>query len=342
MNESNVRIIINDLLKKSEWILPGSDGVVNVDTEVQNQSGIADYILKDKSDFPLCVIEAKKEMISPLIGKEQARGYANSLNCRFVILSNGVTHYFWDIEKGSPNVIDVYPTQEQLLLRKENFNPQRDNTEEIDEGYIANTQYPNYKSNPDYNNADKKDDFIKNNKLRLLRYYQLNALKAVENAVADGKERFLLEMATGTGKTLTSSAIIKMFLRLYGVKRVLFLVDRLELETQAQKEFDEVLKNDFRTVVWKENQSDWIKAEIVVSTVQSFISKNKYRKIFKPNHFDLVISDEAHRSLGARSRRVFEYFIGFKLGLTATPKDYLKSINIDEISESDPRQLEKD
>ena len=63
MNESNVRIIINELLKKSDWILPGSDGVVNVDTEVQNQSGIADYILKDKSDFPLCVIEAKKEMI---------------------------------------------------------------------------------------------------------------------------------------------------------------------------------------------------------------------------------------------------------------------------------------
>ena len=148
-------------------------------------------------------------------------------------------------------------------------------------------------------------------------------------------------MATGTGKTLTSSALIKMFLRLYKVKRVLFLVDRLELETQAQKEFDEVLKNDFRTVVWKENQSDWTKAEIVVSTVQSFVSRNKYRKVFRPDHFDLVISDEAHRSLGARSRKVFEYFIGFKLGLTATPKDYLKSVDVEGISSSDPRQLEK-
>ena len=96
-------------------------------------------------------------------------------------------------------------------------------------------------------------------------------------------------MATGTGKTLTSSAIIKTFLRLYNVKRVLFLVDRLELETQAQKEFDEVLKNDFRTVIWKENQSDWTKAEIVISTVQSFVSQNKYRKVFRPDHFDLVI-----------------------------------------------------
>ena len=115
-------------------------------------------------------------------------------------------------------------------------------------------------------------------------------------------------MATGTGKTLTSSAIIKMFLRLYKVKRVLFLVDRIELESQAQKEFDEVLKNDYRTVIWKENQSDWTKAEIVISTVQSFVSRNKYRKVFRPDHFDLVISDEAHRSLGARSRKVFEYF----------------------------------
>ena len=148
-------------------------------------------------------------------------------------------------------------------------------------------------------------------------------------------------MATGTGKTLISSAIIKMFIRLYDVKRVLFLVDRLELESQAQKEFHEVLKNDFRTVVWKENQSDWTKAEIIVSTVQSFISNNKYRKLFRPDHFDLVISDEAHRSLGARSRKVFEYFIGFKLGLTATPKDYLKSLDLGDIAETDPRQLEK-
>ena len=69
--------------------------------------------------------------------------------------------------------------------------------------------------------------------------------------------------------------------------------------------------------------------------------KNKYRKLFRPDHFDLVISDEAHRSLGARSRKVFEYFIGFKLGLTATPKDYLKSVDVEDISSSDPRQLEK-
>ncbi len=341
MTEANARIIIDKLLRDSDWILSGDDGEVNVETEIQNQAGFADYVLKDKSDFPICIIEAKKQLVSPLVGKEQARGYAESLNCRFVILSNGVSHYFWDIEQGSPSVIDIFPSLEQLELRKTNFNPPRKEVEEIDIGYIAQTQLPKFEQNPDYINEKKRDEFVRNNKLRILRDYQLSAVKAVQSDIAEGKDRFLLEMATGTGKTLTSSAIIKMFLRLYRVKRVLFLVDRLELESQAQKEFEEVLKNDFRTVVWKENQSDWTRAEIVISTVQSFVSQNKYRKLFRPDHFDLVISDEAHRSLGARSRKVFEYFIGFKLGLTATPKDYLKSVDIENIAGSDPRQLEK-
>ena len=341
MSEANARIIIDKLLRESGWILSGDDGIANVDTEMQNQAGFADYVLKDSCDFPLCVIEAKKELVSPLVGKEQARGYAKSLNCRFVILSNSVSHYFWDIEQGSPTVIGIFPSQEQLELRKMNFNPPRQEVEEIDFGYIAQTRFPKFEQHPDFLDERKREDFLRNNKLRLLRDYQLKAVGAIQSSVAEGKDRFLLEMATGTGKTLTSSAIIKMFLRLYNVTRVLFLVDRIELETQAQKEFDEVLKNDFRTVIWKENQSDWTKAEIVVSTVQSFVSRNKYRKVFRPDHFDLVISDEAHRSLGARSRRVFEYFIGFKLGLTATPKDYLKSVDIEGIAESDPRQLEK-
>lgn len=340
MSEANSRIIIDRLLRESGWVLSGDTGVVNVETETHTRSGFADYVLKDRSDFPLCIIEAKKELVSPLSGKEQARGYAESLNCRFVILSNGVSHYFWDIEQGSPAVVDGFPSQEQLELRKTSFNPPRHETEEIGNDYIAQTQFPKFEQHPDYQDEAKRDEFLRSNKLRLLRDYQLSAVRAVQNGIAEGEDRFLLEMATGTGKTLTSSAIIKMFLRLYDVKRVLFLVDRIELETQAQKEFDEVLKNDFRTVVWKENRSDWTKAEIVVSTVQSFLSRNKYRKVFRPDHFDLVISDEAHRSLGARSRKVFEYFIGFKLGLTATPRDYLKSVDIEGIAGSDPRQLE--
>lgn len=341
MKESTARILIDKLLRESDWILPGDSGRINVETELLNKAGIADYTLKNSAGFPICVIEAKREIVSPLTGKEQARGYANSLGCRFVILSNGVSHYLWDLEQGSPTIIHQFPSQEQLELRKDHFNPPRAELEDINNDYIAITQFPIFAKHPDYINEAKRETFVKEHKLRLLRDYQLEAVLSVQNSIASGNDRFLLEMATGTGKTLTSSAIIKMFLRLYKVKRVLFLVDRIELETQAQKEFVEVLKNDFWTVIWKENKNDWISAEIVVSTVQSFVSRNKYRKIFKPNDFDLVISDEAHRSLGARSRKVFEYFIGFKLGLTATPRDYLKSVDMDKISTTDPRQLEK-
>ncbi len=341
MSEADSRIIIDKLLREAEWILPGDQGNINVKTEKTNKSGRADYVLFDSSNFPLCIIEAKKELKSPLNGKEQARDYAQSLNCRFIILSNGFKHYFWDINEGNPTVINSFYSQEQLELWKASFNPPRNESEEIDNFYIAKSQLPNFLQNPDYIDETKRTSFLKENKLRILREYQLGAVKAVQKDIREGKDRFLLEMATGTGKTLTSSAIIKMFLRLYDVKRVLFLVDRIELETQAQKEFDEVLKNDFKSVIWKENKSDWERAEIVISTVQSFVNRNKYRKVFRPNDFDLVISDEAHRSLGARSRKVFEYFIGFKLGLTATPRDYLKSVDIEEIEINNPKQLER-
>ena len=148
-------------------------------------------------------------------------------------------------------------------------------------------------------------------------------------------------MATGTGKTLTSAAVIKLFLRTGNARRVLFLVDRLELEDQADKAFKEYLRNDYKCSIYKENRDDWRKSEIVVSTVQSFLFKNKYKRLFAPTDFDLVISDEAHRSIGGNSRAVFEYFIGYKLGLTATPKDYLKKIDAEQLGEKDPRELER-
>lgn len=132
-----------------------------------------------------------------------------------------------------------------------------------------------------------------------------------------------------------------MFLRTGNAKRALFLVDRLELETQAWRRFIQFLKNDFVTVIYKENRDDWRKAEIVVSTVQSLQFNNKYRRLFSPTDFDLLISDEAHRSIGGNSRSVFEYFIGYKPGLTATPKDYIKKIDPARISVRDPREWER-
>ncbi|MCY7348592.1 MAG: DEAD/DEAH box helicase family protein, partial [Pyrinomonadaceae bacterium] len=203
-------------------------------------------------------------------------------------------------------------------------------------------QKPDYANDPRFRSeGEQKRSFIEENKLRFLRPYQVRAMSAVQKQIADGKDRFLFEMATGTGKTLTSAAVIKMFLKSGNVKRVLFLVDRLELEDQAAKAFKEYLKNDFRTVIYKENRGDWRNAEIVVSTVQSLLTKNKYKRQFKPDDFQLIISDEAHCSIGGNSRAVFEYFIGYKLGLTATPKNYLKRIDAAQLNQSDPRELER-
>ena len=174
-----------------------------------------------------------------------------------------------------------------------------------------------------------------------MRPYQLRAVHALQHAVRDGKDRFLFEMATGTGKTLTAAAVIKLFLRSGNASRVLFLVDRLELEDQAKKAFFAMLSADFQTVIYKENRDDWRRAEIVVTTVQSLLFNNKYQRLFSPTDFDLVISDEAHRSIGGNARAVFDYFIGYKLGLTATPCDYLRRFDPAKANPRDPRETER-
>jgi type I restriction enzyme R subunit len=124
-------------------------------------------------------------------------------------------------------------------------------------------------------------------------------------------------MATGTGKTLLSAAIAKLYLRTGNATRVLFLVDRLELETQAQKNFRLYLANDgIETVVYKQKRRDWANAQVVVTTIQSLAAQNRYLTDFAPTDFQLIISDEAHRTISGNNRAIFEYFVGAKLGLT--------------------------
>ncbi len=288
------------------------------------------------------VLEAKKEEKNPLDGKEQARRYAREINARFVILSNGNLHYFWDLERGNPEIITEFPRQESLLHRLD-FKPNNKKLadEIVDEDYIALTQNPHFKEDPNYQDEATRQKYLWNNGLRILRPYQIASIYALQKSAKEGNDRFLFEMATGTGKTLTSAAIIKLFLRTGNAKRVLFLVDRLELEDQAAKNFRTYLGNDFQTVIYKKNRDDWKKAEIVVSTIQSLSSQDKYKKLFSPTDFDLLIADESHRAIGGNSRAVFEYFIGYKLGLTATPKNYLKNINPDDISRDDPKAWER-
>lgn len=358
--EATARIKINKLLEGAGWRffpernLPANirlEPGVTIKTEdldalgndfEKTKTGFIDFLLLDPKGFPMLVLEAKSEDKNPLIGKEQARKYARSLNCRFVILSNGNLHYFWDLERGNPHVITAFPISDSVIGYKEVIPDLKGLLEEqVREDYIVLTQKPNYASEAAWKNEAERPEYIHTNKLRFLRPYQLNAVHTLQQAVKDGKDRFLFEMATGTGKTLTAAAVIKLFLRTRSARRVLFLVDRLELEEQARKSFVALLSADFKTVVYKETRDDWRRAEIVVTTVQSLLFNNKYQKLFSPTDFDLVISDEAHRSIGGNARAVFNYFIGYKLGLTATPRDYLKRFDHTKPSTRDPREAER-
>ncbi len=361
--EAQARIKINKLLEKAGWRFfddpKDSKKTANIQLELNvkitkkdllakgdnfenTKNGRVDYVLLDAKGFPLAVLEAKREEKDPLDAKEQARKYAHSVNVRFVILSNGNLHYFWDLESGNPEGIIEFPTQESFKHRIcFKPSPKKLSQELVSEDYIASSQKPELLQDPDWNNPDKKQVLADQYGVRILRPYQVKAIKALQADAQKDKKRFLFEMATGTGKTLLSSAIIKLFLRTGNAKRILFLVDRLELEDQAYKHFTNYLKNDYTSVIYKEHKDNWNKAEIVISTVQSLLAGNKYKRFFSPTDFDLLISDEAHRSIGGNSRAVFEYFIGYKLGLTATPKDYLKNINKQELAEKDQRKWER-
>ena len=360
MNEATARVRINRLLEEAGWrFFPEGDKPANVRLEQhvalkagelealgedfeKAKDGFIDFLLLDSKGFPLVVLEAKSSDKDPLFGKEQARRYARSQNCRFVILSNGNLHYFWDLDHGNPNTITSFPTPDSVAgYKKVAPNPARLINERVDEDYIVLTQRPNYASAAAWKNEAERSGFIKANTLRFLRPYQLDAVHTLQRAARAGEDRFLFEMATGTGKTLVAAAVIKLFLRSQNASRVLFLVDRLELEEQANKVFASLLSADFRTVIYKERRDDWQSAEVVVTTVQSLLFNNKYRSLFSPTDFDLVISDEAHRSISGNARAVFDYFIGYKLGLTATPRDYLRGASDLGPTVRDPRERER-
>ncbi|APZ53834.1 DEAD/DEAH box helicase family protein [Salipiger abyssi] len=357
--EATARIKINRLLDEAGWrFFDDAAGPANIVLEPnikisqndiddlgadleRTSNGFVDFLLLDEQGKPLIVLEAKSEDKEPLSAKEQARKYARSQNARFIILSNGNIHYLWDLEQGSPAVISKFPSPKEIGNHYA-FTPNAERLagEQVGLDYIALTQMPSFKQEAGWKVEAERTSFIEKSKLRFLRRYQQRAIERVQEDALKGSTRFLFEMATGTGKTLTSAALIKLFLKTGNAKRVLFLVDRLELEVQADKAFKAYLKNDFTSVVYKEQKDDWRKADIVVTTVQSLLFNDKYRRLFAPTDFDLVISDEAHRSIGGNARAVFENFIGYKLGLTATPKDYLKQSS-NRTSDRDPRETER-
>ena len=357
-SEAQARITINRLLEEADWrFVPDAQGQrenIICEHRVTRRAfsssqdlgqdfehapnGFVDYVLLNTDKRPVAVVEAKRESIDPLSAKEQARAYAEGLGVSHIFLSNGLVHYYWNLRQGNPVKVSRFLPLEQLGKTAE-WRPDaaRLAAVTVDENYIAVSQDAAWLA---YSPADRAAVMV-NKKIRLLRDYQLDGIRALQKAASPSQHRFLFEMATGTGKTLLSAAIAKLYLRSDNATRILFLVDRLELETQAWRNFNAYLANDgINTVIYKEKRQDWTQAQVVVTTIQSLATRNRFLREFAPTDFQLIVSDEAHRTISGNNRAIFEYFVGAKLGLTATPRDYLKGVSEGD-RQNDPREYER-
>jgi type I restriction enzyme R subunit len=320
-NEAFSRILIDEELKHSKW---GLLDARQVKFEYHTQSGRADYLLLDRNGRVLCVLEAKREDKDPYDAKEQARGYAQNLNAPFVMLSNGREHWFWNLQRA----------QERDAYRIERL-PSR---EDMERQLLKNMQPPN-----PLLSVNLKTDYLKRFRDDIkLRGYQIRALDAIAKQFDNERRRkFLLEMATGTGKTLLCAALIRLFLETRNAERVLFVVDRIELAKQTMEDFNVVLR-EYSPVIYKNarKSGELLGSSVVVATIQSLMVGRRYREEFTPFYFDLVVNDEAHRSIYGDSREVVQFFQGTRVGLTATPKAYLRNVDIQQLGAENPKALE--
>src|SRR5512139_3617536 len=245
------RILIDKALEASGWNLLDPR---QVRFEVHAGGKRADYVLMDSIGRVLCVLEAKRADLDPYDAKEQARGYAENLKAPFVILSNGNEHWFWNYERADQRDayrIERLPSPEDLdRLRLKNMQPPRPLlTEHVGADYLK----------------PFKPEIA-------LHGYQVRALDEIaEQFDRDGKRKFLLEMATGTGKTLLCAALILRFLVTRNAERVLFIVDRIELAKQTLEDFNVIL-GEFKPVLYKtarRRPGELLGSSVVVATLQS-------------------------------------------------------------------------
>lgn len=280
----------------------------------------ADYILFYKPNKPIAVVEAKDNNHSMSDGMQQALQYAKMMDIPFVFSSNGDGFAFHNkyVTEGDAEVIlanDEFPSPEalwQMYIKKSNVSASQQKI--IDEPY--------YSDNPD----------------KMPRYYQMNAINKTVEAIANGQDRALLVMATGTGKTYTAFQIIWRLWKAGIKKRILFLADRTALISQT-------FTNDFAPfkdkMTWVTKRNFDTAHEIYLALYQGLTGEdedaNNFFAQFSPNFFDLIVIDECHRGSAkadSQWREVLEYFkTAAQIGLTATPKETTTVSNIDYFGE---------
>jgi type I restriction enzyme R subunit len=252
----------------------------------------ADYVLLGSDGRPIAVVEAKRSSRDELAGKRQAGDYADAIKAKFgrdpfVFLTNGKEIQFWDRERYAPRKVSGFYTRDDL----ERLLHQRQFAQPLDSVTI---------------NADIAG-----------RDYQNEAIRRVTEGVDAAKRKFLLVMATGTGKTRTTMALVDALLRSKRVQRVLFLADRRELVRQAMSEFKSHLPNESLARIESGETSG---ARIQFSTYPSLMQVYSRLSV---GYYDLIVADESHRSIYQRYKAIFDHFDAIQLGLTATPTDYI-------------------
>jgi len=295
------KIYIDSMLKDASWT-EGNDWLNEVEISgMPNKSakGFIDYVLYDDTHKPLAIIEAKRTCADVVKGRQQAKLYADILEKKYnrrpvVFLTNGFETRIIDNQYPERKVSTIYSKRD---LEKY-FNLQSTRTS------LGNIMI-------DKNIAG--------------RYYQEAAIKAVSDQFdKKNRRKALLVMATGSGKTRTVIALCKILLNVGWVKNILFLADRNSLVTQAKRSFVNLMPDLSVTNLCEEK--DNYNAHCVFSTYQTMMNcidevKDDDRKVFTSGHFDLVICDEAHRSIYNKYKDIFTYFDAPLVGLTATPKD---------------------
>jgi type I restriction enzyme R subunit len=305
-NEAETRdLFIDLLLRESGWIADSHmsreypvSGLPKMDGNTTG-AGAVDYVLWSTNGKPLAVVEAKRTKVDPRAGREQARQYADALEANFgqrplIFYTNGYETWLWDDANYPPRGVAGFYTSDELELRIQR---------RASAGKLSDVQV----------NAEIVE-----------RYYQEESIRAVTEQFEKQRRKALIVMATGAGKTRTAIALVELLQRAGWAKRILFLADRRALVKQAANAFKAHLPNS-ATVNLLVSRED-TDARVFCSTYPTIMNMidemdEKDVRRFGPGFFDLVIVDEAHRSIYQKYREIFQYFDSLLIGLTATPKD---------------------
>ncbi|MBR3100776.1 MAG: DEAD/DEAH box helicase family protein [Muribaculaceae bacterium] len=306
ISEAETRKLYIDLmLKEAGWDVLATEGAIQpskacIEVEVEGMpnaegKGYCDYVLFGGNGLPLAVIEAKRTSVSPVKGKHQAELYADCLEKRYgvrpvIYYTNGFETHIIDGLGYPPRPLYAFHTESdlELLIQK--------------------------RKRHDITDFSVKDSITD-------RHYQKMAIKSVCEHFNTKHRRGLLVMATGTGKTRVAISLVDVLTRNGWVKNVLFLADRIPLVSQAHKNFMKLLPH-MTTSILSEDKDPDTNARITFSTYQTMINYiDTDEKAFSVGRFDLIIIDEAHRSIFGKYSAIFNYFDALLVGLTATPRD---------------------